>query len=121
MEGLVVVTGANGHIGSNLCRQLLEEGYSVRGTVRSLDKSPDLEMEFVEADVLVEDGWDSVLEGAVDYSTSLQFMLQVEMDNLFSTLQIRVQKTYSGLLPKQEFLELYTRHLLQQSVPVRKV
>lgn len=65
MEGLVVVTGANGHIGNNLCRQLLEEGYSVRGTVRSLDKSPDLEMEFVEADVLVEDGWDSVLEGAV--------------------------------------------------------
>ena len=33
MEGLVVVTGANGHIGNNLCRQLLENGYKVRGTV----------------------------------------------------------------------------------------
>ena len=52
MDGLVVVTGANGHIGNNLCRQLLEEGYTVRGTVRSLDKAPDLDMEFVEADVL---------------------------------------------------------------------
>ena len=41
MDGLVVVTGANGHIGNNLCRQLLEHGYNVRGTVRSLDKAPD--------------------------------------------------------------------------------
>ena len=65
MEGLVVVTGANGHIGNNLCRQLLENGYTVRGTVRSLDKAPELEMEFVEADVLDEQCWDKALEGAV--------------------------------------------------------
>ena len=65
MEGLVVVTGANGHIGNNLCRQLLENGYKVRGTVRSLDKAPNLDMEFVEADVLEDDGWEKVLEGAV--------------------------------------------------------
>lgn len=65
MEGLVVVTGANGHIGNNLCRQLLEKGYTVRGTVRSLDKAPDLDMEFVEADVLEKQGWDKTLNGAV--------------------------------------------------------
>ena len=65
MEGLVVVTGANGHIGNNLCRQLLEKGYTVRGTVRSLDKAPDLDMEFVEADVLEKQGWDKTLKGAV--------------------------------------------------------
>ena len=35
MQGLVVVTGANGHIGNNLCRELIEKGYTVRGTVRS--------------------------------------------------------------------------------------
>ena len=64
MQGLVVVTGANGHIGNNLCRQLLEKGYTVRGSVRSLDKAPNLDMEFVEADVLKEEGWDKVLEGA---------------------------------------------------------
>lgn len=64
MRGLVVVTGANGHIGNNLCRQLLDKGYNVRGTVRSLDKAPDLDMEFVEADVLVEKDWDKALEGA---------------------------------------------------------
>ena len=64
MGGLVVVTGANGHIGNNLCRQLIEEGYSVRGTVRSMDKAPDLEMEFVVADVLNAEDWPKVMEGA---------------------------------------------------------
>ena len=65
MEGLVVVTGANGHIGNNLCRQLLKKGYTVRGTVRSLDKAPDLDMEFVEADVLEKQVWGKTLKGAV--------------------------------------------------------
>ena len=32
-----LVTGANGHIGSNLVRALAGQGYSVRATVRSLD------------------------------------------------------------------------------------
>ena len=64
MEGLVVVTGVNGHIGNNLARQLIDSGYKVRGTVRSMDKAPDLDMEFVEADVLNPDDWNRVLEGA---------------------------------------------------------
>tara|TARA_B100000767_G_scaffold268672_1_gene289325 strand:+ start:720 stop:1685 length:966 start_codon:yes stop_codon:yes gene_type:complete len=64
MEGLVVVTGVNGHIGNNLARQLIDLGYSVRGTVRSMDKAPDLDMEFVEADVLNPEDWNTVFEGA---------------------------------------------------------
>ncbi len=65
MEGLVVVTGVNGHIGNNLARQLIDSGYTVRGTVRSMDKAPDLDMEFVEADVLNSDDWNRVFEGAI--------------------------------------------------------
>ena len=64
MDGVVVVTGANGHIGNNLSRQLVEHGYTVRGTVRSMDKAPNIEMEFVEADVLNQEDWPRVLEGA---------------------------------------------------------
>ncbi len=64
MDGLVVVTGANGHIGNNLSRQLLEQGYKVRGTVRSMDKAPKLDMEFIEADVLNSEDWPKALEGA---------------------------------------------------------
>jgi len=33
----VLVTGANGHVGNNLCRALVERGHRVRGSVRSLD------------------------------------------------------------------------------------
>lgn len=32
----VLVTGANGHVGNNLCRALLERGHQVRASVRSL-------------------------------------------------------------------------------------
>ena len=33
----VLVTGANGHVGNNLCRALVERGYRVRASVRSLE------------------------------------------------------------------------------------
>lgn len=35
---LVLVTGGSGYIASNIILQLLEQGYAVRTTVRSLDK-----------------------------------------------------------------------------------
>ena len=36
---LVLVTGVSGYIASNTANQLLEDGYNVRGTVRSLEKA----------------------------------------------------------------------------------
>ncbi|TIB75358.1 hypothetical protein E3Q23_00709 [Wallemia mellicola] len=38
MTALILVTGANGFVGSWTVLKLLEDGYSVRGTVRSADK-----------------------------------------------------------------------------------
>ena len=32
----VLVTGANGHLGFNLCKVLLERGHKIRASVRSL-------------------------------------------------------------------------------------
>ena len=37
MTGRVLVTGANGHVGNNLARALLDRGYEVRCTVRDAD------------------------------------------------------------------------------------
>ena len=54
-----LVTGANGHLGYNLCRELLRRGHQVRASVRSLADRSRTErlsalghIELVEADVL---------------------------------------------------------------------
>lgn len=81
MEGKVrqriFVTGVNGHIGNHIVRDLLENGYLVRGSVRDLnDESKTAHvlahaaefgledrLELVEGDVLEADGWDEMLRG----------------------------------------------------------
>jgi uncharacterized protein YbjT (DUF2867 family) len=37
-NSIVLVTGVNGYIGSNVADQLMEAGYRVRGTVRNISK-----------------------------------------------------------------------------------
>src|SRR5690242_19405648 len=39
MSGKVLVTGGSGFVGSHVALQLLNAGYTVRATVRSLDKA----------------------------------------------------------------------------------
>lgn len=45
-SGKVLVTGANGYIAIWLVQQLLDQGYSVRGTVRSESKGKHLKETF---------------------------------------------------------------------------
>ncbi len=73
---LVTVTGASGFIALHCVRELLQEGYRVRGTLRSLDKEPavraalaldeeaDSRLSFVVANLLEDDGWPAAVEGA---------------------------------------------------------
>ena len=74
----ILVTGATGYIASHLIKLLLEKGYKVRGTIRSLknrDKHAFLynlcpeknkNLELVEADLLKPATWPAAVEG-VDY------------------------------------------------------
>lgn len=41
-DSVVLVTGVNGYIGSNVADQLMEAGYRVRGTARDLSKAQGL-------------------------------------------------------------------------------
>jgi len=74
----VLVTGISGYIGQHCAVELLKNGYSVRGSVRSLSKSdkvtegikkvidPKGNLEYCELNLLKEEGWDKAMEGC-DY------------------------------------------------------
>lgn len=48
----VAVTGASGHVGTNLCRMLLEQGYRVRALIhKSSAGLEDLDIEYIRGDV----------------------------------------------------------------------
>jgi dihydroflavonol-4-reductase len=70
---LVLVTGASGYVAGHCVKEMLENGYRVRGTVRSLrDKrkvahlhamADAASLELVEADLTRDEGWTDALEG----------------------------------------------------------
>ena len=75
MNKKVLLTGISGYIGNHCAVELLKNGYSVRGSVRSLSKKekvieaitkeidPNDNLEFCELDLLEDKGWDRAMEG----------------------------------------------------------
>ena len=75
----VLLTGASGYIGKHIALELLNQGYTVRASVRSLSKSAevinavtphlldasklDTRLTFIELDLEKDAGWDSALNG----------------------------------------------------------
>lgn len=83
MKETVLVTGGTGFVGIHIILQLMQQGYSVRTTVRSLtstDKIIDTlnlhgvtsfdNISFFEADLLKDDNWSDIMEGC-DYVLSV--------------------------------------------------
>ena len=82
-DDLVLVTGGSGFIGVHCILRLLEAGYRVRTTVRSLGREADVRamlkeggaepgetLEFVAADLLADAGWPEAVGGCATCSTS---------------------------------------------------
>ncbi len=72
-KGTVLVTGASGYIAGFIVKQLLAEGWTVRGTIRSLAKADAVRatlgapgLELVAADLTSDVGWAEAMKG-VDY------------------------------------------------------
>ncbi|OUC50122.1 nucleoside-diphosphate sugar epimerase, partial [Eggerthia catenaformis] len=66
MKGLCLVTGANGHLGNNLVRALISQGYRVRAGVRDLSNHTPfagLDCELVYAELQDSAALDKALEG----------------------------------------------------------
>jgi len=62
----VLVTGANGHLGNNLVRELLKQGYIVKGSVRNLEnKKPfeGLSCELIYADIQDKNSLEKAFKG----------------------------------------------------------
>ena len=74
----VLVTGATGFIGLHCIQQLLNQGYQVNGSLRSMDRkgevieslennnTPVEHLSLFELDLMSDDGWDAAMEGC-DY------------------------------------------------------
>src|SRR5689334_3401897 len=71
----LLVTGASGFLAIHTIIQLLQQGYKVRGTLRSLTRETEVrytlanhvqaggKLEFVEADLLQDSGWEKIVDG----------------------------------------------------------
>ena len=75
-DNLVLVTGGSGFLAGHCIAQLLDQGFEVRTTVRSLGREPSVRanleeascrsdgaISFVEADLTSDDGWEAAVEG----------------------------------------------------------
>jgi len=76
-KGLILVTGATGFVGKWVVIQLLQAGYPVRGTIRSLGRAAEVKagvatqtgeealtrLDLVEADLLDDRGWTDAMRG----------------------------------------------------------
>lgn len=75
MSKPIVVTGASGFVALHTITQLLQQGYKVRATLRTLSREAEVreaigrhvevgdKLEIVSADLTQESGWDKVVEG----------------------------------------------------------
>ena len=71
----VLVTGGSGYIGLHCISQLLKEGFSVRTSLRSMDRKKEIQealsgliknnesLEFCELDLMRDEGWDDAVRG----------------------------------------------------------
>jgi dihydroflavonol-4-reductase len=95
---LTLVTGANGHIGSRIVKQLLERGRQVRAMVRKssdLSGLKGLDVELVYGDVLDAAAWDRALSGvqrvfhtAAVFNTRLDDESEMRRSNVEGTARL---------------------------------
>ncbi|TSA25236.1 MAG: NAD-dependent epimerase/dehydratase family protein [Bacteroidetes bacterium] len=76
----IAVTGANGHVGSNLCKTLLDQGFHVKALAhRNTGAIQDLPLELIQGDLLDRDSIRNLLHGA-DFCFHLAACISIKGD-----------------------------------------
>ncbi|MBE0647688.1 MAG: NAD-dependent epimerase/dehydratase family protein [Bacteroidales bacterium] len=76
----IAVTGANGHVGSNLCKALLQEGYQVKALTHKHTKAiQDLPIEIVKGNILEKDSIRKLMQDT-DYCFHLAAFISIKGD-----------------------------------------
>ena len=123
---LCLVTGITGYVASWISKDLLEEGYRVRGTVRSLKDEKKIQKmrellpgaEFVEADLRSKAGWEKATEGCrwvFTYPKFLMWILKFFSADVASIYPLLGKET----LRETKYPEVYHYHYTDFSQMVR--
>ena len=113
-NSLVLVTGASGFVATHIVKHLLQTGYRVRGTVRSLKNDAKCQpirelypeakhpVELVEADLLDADSWKAAVTGCdyVIHTASPVVLAQVEDED--TVIRLAVEGTLNVLRAANE-------------------
>jgi dihydroflavonol-4-reductase len=101
------VTGATGLLGNNLCRELINQGWQVRGLVRSIDKAhklfPNSSIEFVQGDIANVTAFAPALAGVdIVFHTAAFFREYYQPGNHWETMKrLNVEATMELLQAAQ--------------------
>eukprot|EP00918_Siedleckia_nematoides_P012624 GHVU01027648.1.p1 GENE.GHVU01027648.1~~GHVU01027648.1.p1 ORF type:complete len:263 (+),score=47.28 GHVU01027648.1:57-791(+) len=97
----VLVTGANGHVGSHVVKELLKRGYEVRATVRNpeaktnefltdgtLHEDAPTKVKLVKGDLNKEEGWAEAVKGVeliIHVASPVDFNVKLSEDEIVGT------------------------------------
>ncbi|MFD2902627.1 NAD-dependent epimerase/dehydratase family protein [Sphingobacterium anhuiense] len=123
-KDLVLVSGANGHLGNNLVRLLINKGFRVRASVRNirnLDYFNNLDCEVVQADITDKESFKRALQG-VDtfYAVGAAFKLwakdpqkeiyDVNMQGIRNTIEAAAEAGVSKIVYVSSIAALNYKH-----------
>jgi len=116
---LVAITGASGHIGTNLCRELIAEGHQVRALINHTSKSLEgLQIERIPGNLLDKKSLELLVSGS-DVIIHLAAIISIQDTNESDLLSININGTRNILdivnkIPVRRFIHFSSIHALIQ-------
>ena len=112
------VTGANGHIGNNLCRELIKNGYNVKALVRDdIESLKDVDVVFVKGNIINKKGlWGLIKNADVIFHLAAVISINGNQKHLIESVNVNGTKNISELCLEQNkrLIHFSSVHALNQ-------